>query len=514
MFGIYKKQVELYTKEKEVAPMYIVHIASELAPIAKVGGLGDVTHGLSKELMKIGHTVEVILPKYDCLDVSKIQGLKIERKDLLSFEGAYKYPNTVWSGKTDNIPILLLEPHHPKDYFNRGMIYGCPDDIDRFAYFCRAVLEYLFKAKKKPNIVHLHDWPTALIPVLYKEMYTLLGLKLGGTVFTIHNLQHQGKCAPEHLTKLGLRGDQFLTPETLQDPYNPKLLNLLKGGIQYADLLTTVSPNYEKEIVKPLGGFGLDPLLLKYQGKLKGILNGIDESVWNPEKDPYLTTKYKTKQVENVKALRKAKQENKNQLRARFHLNPSDSPLVAIVSRLAEQKAPALIKHALYRTLEKGGQFVLLGSGSPEEIKEFALLKEELKENKNVAICLDKNEALAHLIYAGADLFVVPSLFEPCGLTQMIALRYGTVPVVRKTGGLADTIFDVDTSDKPPTERNGFTFDFPDNEGVNWALDRALDCYNKEDKKWNQLILNGIKQDYSWTKPALTYTHLYKTLFH
>ncbi len=336
-------------------------------------------------------------------------------------------------------------------------------------------------------------------------MYAPLGLKIKGTVLTIHNMEHQGKCTPFHLTQAGLKGDSFLKPEKMQDPLLPELINLLKGGIEYADIITTVSPNYEQEIKTPQGGFSLDKLLLEHQNKLHGILNGIDIETWNPEKDPYLVANFSSKNIEK-------KQDNKKQLRTHFQLKEGNFPIVASVTRLARQKGPHLIKHAILRTLEKGGQFVLLASGSKDEMKEFIELKDALKENKNVGICLDNDEMLAHLIYAGADMFIIPSIFEPCGLTQMLSLRYGTIPIARRTGGLADTVFDIDTSEKPQHERNGFTFDFPDAEGVNWALDRAINFFNNHPKKWQNLIHLGMKQDFSWVSSAKQYLNLYKEL--
>ncbi|MGE5196867.1 MAG: glycogen synthase, partial [Anaerolineae bacterium] len=268
--------------------MHIIHITSELAPIAKVGGLADVIYGLSKESVKCGHKVDILLPKYDCLHYDMLKHLKVEFRELISFEGPARYYNTIWSAELENLRLLLLEPHHPNYYFNRGCIYGCQDDIDRFAYFSRTSLEYIFKSGAQPDIIHIHDWPTALIAPLYKDLYANLGWKVGGILLTIHNLEHQGKCAAFNLTRVGLRGENYATPDKMEDPYSPGILNLLKGGIVYADWITTVSPTYEKEIKTPSGGCGLHATLIKAQHKLKGILNGIDEHFWNPQSDPHL----------------------------------------------------------------------------------------------------------------------------------------------------------------------------------------------------------------------------------
>lgn len=496
--------------------MHIIHVASELAPIAKAGGLGDVVYGLSKELAKQGHQVEIIIPKYDCIDFSLVKNLKVEFRELWSYDGPYRFNNTIWSGNVDGLKVILIEPHHPDYFFSRGMIYGCSDDINRFAYFSRAVMEYLFKSGKHPDALHVHDWPTALIPVLYREMYMALGYRLGKTVLTIHNMEHQGRCTAAQLSRIGLRGDSYVTPGTMQDPVYDTLINLMKGGIEFADQITTVSPNYEKEILTEAGGFKLEDVLVKHKKKLKGILNGIDETFWNPLTDHYIAHKYDTHGVDTKEKLAmvlEGKKENRRFLRSHLQLQDSNRPLVAVVSRLVPQKGPELIKHALTHSIEKGAQFILLGSTPMVEIHlEFEELQKKYKDDPNVVILMDKDEALAHLIYASADMFVIPSIFEPCGLTQLISLRYGTVPIVRSTGGLADTVFDIETSSKPMKERNGFSFDFPDAEGVDLAIDRALHCFQHEPKQWHMLMQNGMKKDYSWKRAGLEYLEIYKPI--
>jgi starch synthase len=477
--------------------MYIVHLATECAPIAKVGGLADVVAGLSKEGLKHGHQIEIILPKYDCIDYAALKDLKAAYPEVWSYDGPYKYHNTIWSAKLDGLKIWLLESHHPNFLFNRGKIYGCADDIDRFVYFSRAAMEFLFKADKRPDVLHLHDWATALAAPLYKEMYAPLGYKIGGTVLTIHNLEHQGECLPQNITRAGLRGEDFLTPDKMQDPYQNHLINLLKGGIEYSDYITTVSPNYEKEIKTIEGGCGLNTTLVHHQNKLAGILNGIDTSYWNPETDAYLACPY------NLPSVNHGKQSNKAKLRSRFGMKESNTPLICSITRLVPQKGPFLIQYALEQTLKKGGQFVLLGtSPDPEIDKEFRQLQKQLSKNKNAAFHFEYDEPLAHLTYAASDMIVIPSIFEPCGLTQMIALRYGAIPIVRATGGLKDTVCD---------GKNGFTFDFPDDLGVNWALNRALETYMQDPEKWKTLIRTGMSQDFSWKKPCEFYLKIYSS---
>lgn len=341
--------------------MHIVQIASELTPIAKVGGLADVVYGLSKELVRLGQTVEILLPKYDCIDFTLLDEVKIEDKDVEVSDGDLRLKNTIWSARLHGIKLLFVESHHPHSFFNRAKIYGCHDDADRFTYFCKVGLAYLFKAKKKIDVLHAHDWPAALAPILIEQIYRPLGLVCKKTVFTIHNMEHQGRCDPQILLNCGI------PVETLRDPYYPSVCNLLKGGIEYAEQITTVSPNYEKEIQTPEGGFGLDQVLVKNRGKLKGILNGIDEEFWNPEKDIHLAKKYPTRGIccSTLPKLIEGKKKNKEHLRTHLHMKQEDRPLVACVTRLVLQKGPELIKHALLRTLEKGGQFILLDCSQP-----------------------------------------------------------------------------------------------------------------------------------------------------
>lgn len=496
--------------------MYITHIASEFAPIAKAGGLGDVVSGLAKAHQSQGHQLEVILPKYDCILFNQIQNLQVAYRDLWTTEGGQRYNNTIWSANYGDITLYLIEPHHPQYYFNRGSIYGATDDINRFTYFSNAALAFLLHAKKSPQVLHLHDWPTALVAPLYKDLYAQRGLKVGAIAFTIHNLEHQGKCSGSVLERWGLKAENYLIPEKMQDPFSPLLVNLLKGAIVYADGINTVSPTYEKEIQTAEGGCGLQETLAKYRSKIRGILNGIDESYWNPSTDSFLLHSYITHPPltqEKVALAFAAKQNNKKELLLSLGLTSTDKPLVISITRLATQKGPELILHGINRTLEKGGQFILLGSlAQPEILSLFVALQKREEKNKNLAIIFEHDESLAHRLYAAADMLLVPSLFEPCGLTQMIAMRYGTVPIVRRTGGLADTVFDVETSSVPTAQKNGFSFDYPDYAGVDWALDRAIALYCDHPTQWQLLASQGMQYDFSWKKSAKEYLRYYKEI--
>jgi len=484
--------------------MDIIHVASELAPVAKTGGLGDVVHGLCKELVRVGHTVRIILPKYDTIPRSLLQNLQVHMRDLWSYDGPNCYHNTVWSAKVDGLDVLLLEPHHPGYLFSRGAVYGCPDDTDRFLYFSRAVTEFLFKSNLKPDVLHLHDWQTAAIPALQKEIYEPLGYSPLKTLLTLHNPEHQGKCSPEQLSKIGLRGYECLDSGKFRDPLNPALTNLLKGGIVYADLLNTVSPSYKKELLEPKGSFGLEEILLENQKKLSGILNGIDEDFWNPETDPYLKVPFPAHTPftkEKWKLTKKNKALNKKELRSQLGLSDSKKPLFACVSRLVEQKSPLLIAHAFEYVLAKGAQCIILGSTYTKEMLSFfSSLQEKYNGKGEGVILLDYNEELSHRIYAGSDILLVPSLFEPCGLTQMIGLRYGSVPLVRKTGGLLDTV----------SNRNGFLFENPVKEELSSAIDFASDAFEADGDRWEELMQYGMSLDFSWKKAGAEYVDLYK----
>jgi starch synthase len=494
--------------------MYIIQIASELAPLAKVGGLADVVYGLGKELIQKGHKVHVIIPKYDCMDLSLVRDLKIHSELYTYYNGNYE-KCIVWESYVESLKVFFIEAQNEKPYFSRGSYYDCHDNIERYTFFSRAALEFLLKAKFEPDIVHCHDWHTALIPVLYHEIFKTFGLKLGGFVFTLHNLEHQGICTPLDLDKIGLNSAYLNHFNKLQDPILHDHLNLLKGGIVYSTYFTTVSPNYAKEIQGPLGGFNLHGLINYYHYKFTGILNGLDFEYWNPETDPYLPFNYHVnkdlKKAEKDTILIEQKAKNKVYLRKKLKLSSKDSPIVSCIARLVKQKGVDLIEHALFHTIEKGGQFILLGTSPDKKISQhFHRLKINMGHNPNVHFEMQYNESLSHQIYAGSDFFIIPSLFEPCGLTQMISMRYGTIPIARKTGGLQDTVFDVDFSNKALEFCNGYTFDYPDIEGVNFALDRALDQWFNDKNLINQLIKQGMLSDFSWNTPSLKYLELYR----
>ncbi len=486
--------------------MEIVHLTTEIAPFAKVGGLADVIYGLSHAQVKNQDHVEVILPKYEKLNLSLIEPYEVIVHDLMVLYAEKEHHCTVWQGKMHGILVTLIESHDATGFFEREHIYGYPDDTSRFTYFSVACMEILKMREKKPDIIHIHDWPTALVAPLVKK-----ALFPSRVVFTIHNLAYQGICDEKTFNQTGLDAKSYLTPDLLQDVQYPHLLNLLKGALVYADAVTTVSPTYAKEILSfSLGGL-MHKVLQKYEKKIVGILNGIDFQFWNPSQDLHLPHSYSHEEIQNSVPFLQNKLKNKEHLRRTLGLNEnSPSPLVAVIARLCPQKGPDLIQHAIHTTLKMGGQFVLIGTTTdPETHDSFYALKCELAPSCQVHIELSYNESLAHLLFAAADLFLVPSLFEPCGLTQMIAMRYGTLPLVRETGGLVDTVFDIDNAELPEKKRNGFSFLPYSAEGIERCLERAFALFRSDPLKWRNMMEVGMKTDFSWEAPAKTYHDLY-----
>jgi starch synthase len=487
--------------------MYIVMVASECAPVAKVGGLGDVVFGLSRELEIRGHSVEIILPKYDCLRYNQIFDLQLALKDLWVPWYEYAVHCSVYFGFVHGRKCFFIEPHSSHNFFNRHAFYGQVDDDQRFAFFSRAALEFMLKSHKHPDIIHCHDWQTGLVPVLLYEMYKHMGMTHPRVCYTLHNLQHQGITREHILRATGLnRPGYFFHQDRIQDNFNPAALNLVKAGIVYSNFVTTVSPRYAWEIMNTAQDFGLGHTLQVHRGKVGGILNGIDYEVWNPEVDRHIPRQYGLNTLDG-------KYENKKALRQRFWLQDTLKPIVAYVGRLDEQKGVPLITHAIHYCLAHGCQFVLLGTSADSRIgNHFRHLKQHYNDNPDCHIELGFNEELSHLIYAGAEMMVVPSLFEPCGLTQMIALKYGAVPIVRATGGLADTVFDANYAERPYHERNGYVFNDFNAAGIESALHGAIGMWYTYPTYFRELVTNGMRCDYSWNHPGQHYLNVYECI--
>lgn len=477
-------------------------LSSECSPIAKVGGLADVVIGLSKSLQQRGHNVSIILPKYDCMQYEKIEDLKTVYYDLpVMYDGQWR-ANDVMSGIVEGVKCFFIDAKWHKHYFNRQTIYGESDDVERFAYFSKAALEFIFRTDMNPDIIHSHDWPTALVNVIQREIYYHEGMTNPRLVFSVHNFAHQGI---SHLSVLEQAGiDSYkLSSECYEDN---SIVNFMKAAIVYADYTTTVSPNYSNEVKFTDKGMGLQYLLNKYHYKFGGILNGIDESYWDPNTDSYIENNYTAKNLNN-------KYKNKSALRQKFSLQDDFKPIVAVVSRLVGQKGVHLIKHAIRYSLQEGAQFVLLGSSpEPKITHDFNEIKYQLEGNNDCHLEFGFNEELSHQVYAGADIIVIPSLFEPCGLTQLIAMRYGTIPVARLTGGLKDTVRDIEHSDLPFQFRNGYTFEDTDYTGLESALGRAIHDWFNQPETFKELIKNAMKADYSWDLSSKKYITIYEYL--
>jgi starch synthase len=485
--------------------MYIVQIASECAPVIKAGGLGDVVYGLSRDLAQRGHCVEVILPKYDCMRFDHIWGLHEAYKGLSVPWNGGQITCTVECGWVHGVLCFFIEPHSSDCFFNRGHYYGALDDPMRFAFFSKAALEFLLQSNKRPDVLHCHDWQTGLIPVMLYEMYTHYGMANQRVCYTIHNFKHQGVCGPEILSATGLnRPDYYYGLDKLRDNVHPGAINLMKGGIVYSNFVNTVSPHHAWEARFSEVGCGLQATLEAHNYKFGGILNGIDYSFWSPDEDHYLPAPYSSSDLTGKAACKKA-------LRDRLKLEDNDKPIVCFIGRLDAQKGVHLVHHSIYHALERGAQYVLLGSATETATnRHFAHEKTNLASNPDCHLELGFNEELSHLIYAGADIIVVPSNYEPCGLTQIISLKYGTVPVVRGVGGLVNTVFDWDyDTDRPIEKRNGFVFYQTDVPALESSLDRALDLYFNEPKLFEQLRIQGMDYNYSWKVSGAKYEGIF-----
>lgn len=489
--------------------MYIVMVASECAPVAKVGGLGDVVFGLSRELEIRGNSVEIILPKYDCMRYDHIWDLNVSLKDLWVPWFNYFIRCTVWFGFVHGRKCFFIEPHSKDHFFERGSYYGFPDEHMRFAFFSKAALEFMAKTNKRPDIIHTHDWQTALVPVMLYDLYQKAGMNRCRACHTIHNFKHQGIAGTNVLWFTGLgRPNYYYNKDRLGDDFNPSAINFSKGAVLYANFTTTVSPTHAWEARHTDWGYGLGHTLHRNQKKFGGVLNGLDYDMWNPQTDPHIASHYSAGHIDGKYA-------NKQALREKLWLAQDYKPLIAYVGRLDAQKGVPLIRHAIYYALSRGAQFVLLGSSPELGINaEFWAIKHELNDNPNCHLEIGYNEELAHMIYAGADMLVVPSMFEPCGLTQMIALRYGAVPIVRAVGGLVDTVFDRDHSNRPAEARNGYVFHQADHQAIESAMNRAIGLWFNYPKAFRTLVHNGMRYDYSWNIPGQNYVNIYNYIRH
>jgi starch synthase len=489
--------------------VFVVMVASECAPVAQAGGLGEVVFGLSRELELRGNAVEIVLPKYDVLRYDRIHGLTVAYQDLWVpwYSGAVHC--TVFFGFVEGRKCFFIEPHSADAFFDRGHLYGSHDDVSRFAFFSKAALEFMLKAGKRPEIIHCHDWQTALVPVLLFEIYQPYGMEVQRVCLTVHNFSHQGVTGEGVLWATGLRDPaRYFASERLRDDSNPAALNLLKGGIVYANFVTTVSPTHAWEVGNADQGRGLGHTLYVHRTKFGGVLNGVDYEVWNPEIDQSIAQRYSADSIDQKYA-------NKQALRARFMLRDGYQPIICYVGRLDHQKGVHLVHHAIFYALDRGAQFLLLGSSPDPAISgHFWHLKHYLNDHPDVHLELQFSPELAHLVYAGSDVLVMPSMFEPCGLAQLIALKYGTIPIVRASGGLADTVADRDYASDPPAQRTGYVFEHSDHPAIESAMSRAIGLWHDHPQQFRELMLNGMRIDRSWAHPGQDYLNIYDHIRH
>lgn len=469
--------------------MKVVFAASEGAPFIKTGGLGDVIGSLPHALKKEGVETAVILPFYQDIPLKYKEKLQTVKEISVPLGWRNQYCGLKYL-EYKGVPFYFLDNEY---YFKRDGIYGFYDEAERFAFFSRALLEMIPFLGFKPDIIHCHDWHTGLVSVFlrafYQERESYRNLK---TVFTIHNLRYQGVFSEFILEDiLGLERDGYAEGLQFHDS-----VNYLKGGIFFADTVTTVSPSYAEEIKDPCYGEGLDDILREKSDKLWGITNGIDYEDYNPLSDQALFRNYRTSLP--------SKMENKKGLQQELQLPVQEKPpLLAIVSRLVEQKGLSLLFDILDELLELDLQLVILGNGEREYEDRFREMKDRYAEKTSVMFSF--NEALARRIYAGSDIFLMPSKFEPCGLSQMIAMRYGSIPIVRETGGLKDTVIPYD----PATGHgNGFRFKNYNSRDFLAAIKGALEIYQQKDY-WSKLVKNALKSDFSWRKSAGVYVDLF-----
>jgi len=473
----------------------VVMVTSEAAPFAKTGGLADVASSLPKALRALGAEVALIMPYYKAVARGNFGEKRVARIKVPV--GAVKFAVTVYKTKIPGttIPVYFLayDPYFYRDglYQEKGLDYV--DNAERFTLLCRGALELIVKQELKPTCIHLHDWQTGLIPLYMKEFYDkeFAGT---GTLFTIHNAGYQGNFDKKYFPVTNLSWGRF----EMRDMEFFGRFSFLKAGILHADVVNTVSERYAQEIQTPEFGFGMDGVLRARRADLFGVLNGIDYTVWNPRNDPFIAKAFGLGRMRGKGVCKSALEEENGFSHER------KKALVGIISRLADQKGFEIFVDGIDRILQFPCRYVLLGTG---ERKYHRLFNEINKRHPAKFVAhLTFDEKTAHQIYAGADIFLMPSQYEPCGLGQMIAMAYGTIPVVRETGGLRDTVIDVD---ERPRLGVGFTFERYTARAMVAALARALTVYGKP-RRWSNIVRRGMMKKFSWEKSAREYMKLYR----
>lgn len=474
--------------------MHIAFAASECVPFSKTGGLADVVGALPKALAQLGHTVSVFVPKYRQTRLENPTTLI--RSITVPFDDQYRFSSLLDGGVQSGVQYYFID--YP-EFFDRDALYGTSlgdyhDNAERFALFCRSVIEST-KIVGVPDVFHCHDWQSALIPVLLRSLYEDdPAFRSVPTVFTIHNIGYQGLFSPDTLPLLMLPWDLF----TISKMEFYGKLNFLKGALVYSDFITTVSRKYSQEIQTAEYGFGLEGVLRARSSVIAGILNGVDYNEWSPAKDEYAVAHFSADKLSG-------KQEDKRDLLKEFGLDPNSTmPVIGIISRFAAQKGFDLVSAIADRLAREDVIIVAIGAGDKEYEDMFRRLHRQYPHKIAVKIAYDNS--IAHKIEAGADMFLMPSRYEPCGLNQIYSLKYGTVPIVRATGGLDDTIENFDPATGKGT---GFKFSEYSGEVLLETIQRALAVY-KNREAWTQLMRNGMNRDFSWTASAREYQRIYE----
>jgi starch synthase len=475
--------------------MHIAFVASECVPFSKTGGLADVVGALPRALAAAGHEISVFVPRYRLTRISEER--TVVQSITIPFDDRYRFCSVLSGAGYPGVRFFFVD--YPP-YFDRDGLYGTasgdfPDNAERFALFCRAVLE-ASKILGVPDIFHCHDWQSALVPVLLRTQYLEdPAFRDCGTVFTIHNIGYQGLFPAEILPLLTLPWDLFTI--TKMEFFGN--VNFLKGALAYSDLITTVSRKYAQEIQTTEFGFGLDGVLKERAQTVIGILNGVDYEEWNPETDRFIAAHYSADDLSG-------KQECKQDLLASFGRRNADPnlPVIGIVSRFAAQKGFDLIGQIVDRLALEDVLLTVLGSG--DKLYEEMFLRLCRRVPNKIAVRIAYDNGLAHKIEAGSDMFLVPSRYEPCGLSQIYSLKYGTVPIVRATGGLDDTI---DLWDQRTKKGTGFKFQEYTGEALLRAIHQALQLY-RDQGSWQKLMRNGMSKDFSWRVSAREYVRAYE----
>ncbi len=475
----------------------ILYAASECVPFIKTGGLADVVGSLPKCFPKEYFDVRVVVPKYACMSEVWSGQLQYVTNFYMDLNWRQQYVG-IFELEYEGIKFYFID--NEEHFSGDQLYYGMPDDLEKFAFFSKAVLSILPMIDFRPDVIHCHDWQTGLIPVYLKERFQgsdfYRGIK---SVMTIHNLKFQGVWDIKTIKSISGLADDYFTPDKLESNH---AANYLKGGLVYADAITTVSNTYAEEIKTPFYGEGLDGLMAARSNSLRGIINGIDYDEYNPETDPMIAKNY------SAENFRKEKIKNKTALQAELGLEVNPKIMMfGIVSRLTDQKGFDLIAYMMDEICQDDVQLVVLGTG--EERYENMFRHFAWKYEKKVSANIYYSEALSHKIYAASDAFLMPSLFEPCGLSQLMSLRYGTVPIVRETGGLKDTVQPYNEYEGTGT---GFSFANYNAHEMLGTIRYAEKIYYEKKRDWNKIIDRGMAMDYSWHNSAKQYEEMYNWL--